>query len=222
MSFEDFADERAWGLRPPGLPSSCAKPPWPGPPLGWWGFPPRNPNRDVVYFREAVEDIIKNMIRRGELQPGPNAPGQVRPFPLLGVTDGSDAATGIVGEFIRGTGTMTYAAYPQMTVALVSALVVPPGDWDLTASMAVSSLIGGATMGLSPVPAGMSSGMTGAIGFISTIGQTETLSVIIAQGGRGSFSVPTLLTFSVAINQANDNSLPAGGATVIVEARRMR
>jgi hypothetical protein len=46
--------------------------------------------------------------------------------------------------------------------------------------------------------------------------------VTIGQSARGSFTVPTLLPFSVTVYQGTTSTLPAGTAYMYVEARRMR
>jgi hypothetical protein len=137
-----------------------------------------------------------------------------------GVINGSDAAAGIIGEYLILTGSMPYAANPATTTQTVSAGVLPPGDWDLTCTGEYSTEIGVASFHLSPEPTGFSNAMWGTIGEYATAPSAGYF-VIVGQSARASLSVPTLLAFSVTVAQTVAG-LPAGTATVVVEARRAR
>jgi hypothetical protein len=145
---------------------------------------------------------------------------QMGPYPVQGVTDGSDAKAGNIGEYVIMTSTMAYAAYPTETVQIISAGVLSPGDWNITCSLSPSTVVGSAEINLSPTPAGMSNAMSG-FSWVSGASTTQ-LVVLNAQAARGSFSVPTLLPFRCVVSQAGTSTLPAGTATLQVEARRMR
>lgn len=141
--------------------------------------------------------------------------------PIKGVTDGSNAKPGEVGEFVTGSATMNYAAYPSDTTSLISTLVIAPGDWDIWAWVETSTPVGAAAFSLSPLPAGMSNNMGGG-GVPASVSGTEEWLVNIGKAARGSFTVPTLLSFSVTVHQAINAALLAGSATLNVEARRRR
>lgn len=162
---------------------------------------------------KVVTDIFTN-------NPGiiPSPPPASGSGPVMGVTDGSNAAPGQVGEFVTGTATFNYPASGTPTTTL-SPLVVQPGDWDLYSYMTTSTDTGtGAYFQLNPLPVGVSNSMTGWYG---VGGSTEPLSefaFVIGLTARGSFSVPTLLAFQVGIGTP-----PAAGvATLVVSARRRR
>jgi hypothetical protein len=146
---------------------------------------------------------------------------QMGPLALQGVTDGSVAKAGQVGEVIRGSSSQTYLGNPTATQWVPqSPLVVPPGDWNLWAYMSFSTGIGGCEFLLSPQPAGVSNPMTGQ-SFVT--GTTVLQSVnIIGQMAVGSFSVPTLLTFGGNINNSTDAGIVGGTGILTVEGRRMR
>jgi hypothetical protein len=147
---------------------------------------------------------------------------QAGPFPLQGITDGSNAKAGNIGEYITMVGTMAYAAYPAVTTGTISAGVLPPGDWNITSAMTASAQIGEVSFYLSPEPAGMSNAMLGVAGITTYgAGSTQTLS-LIGQNARGNFTVPTLLPFAVAVYNNTGSTLVAGTVTLTVEARRMR
>jgi hypothetical protein len=146
---------------------------------------------------------------------------QIGPFPMQGVTDGSNALPGNIGEFVTGTATMSYAAYPAVTTTNVAALVVPPGDWDIQSYGLASTVVGGISYDLAPLPAGMSNDLRAWIGAIAAV-VTENPALAISTPARGSFTVPTLLAFAFTVNQSTDNVLTAGSANLVVNARRMR
>lgn len=147
------------------------------------------------------------------------------PFPIQGVTDGSNAAAGMVGEHIQGSAVVNFEAYPAVTNTVVSVLVVPPGDWDLRIASQFSVFIGGTFIYLDPVPAGMSSALEGGMQLFSTVQQasnTELTTVVIGEYARGSFTVPTLLPVRVKIDQSTDQILTAGTCTISIQGRRAR
>lgn len=202
-----------WQSGPPGRPNwgFCGPPSRPS-----WGFWGKN-----VFL---TKNIIDSMIANGMISPGPNWKPCSQPVtgPIVGVTDGSDAAPGQVGEYIHGTTSISYAAYPQVTTTTATPLVVQPGDWDLWISMQCTTQITGASFFLSPQPTGMSNTMYGSLWTAIGTGAPEsiTISGMIA---RGSFSAPTLLPFSVTVSMAGDSSLTTPGtAVLLVEGRRRR
>jgi hypothetical protein len=144
---------------------------------------------------------------------------QAGPFPMQGVTDGSNAKAGNIGEFITGTGSATYAAAALSNVA-ISPLVVAPGDWDLRGFVAQSGPVTGISLILTPAPAGMSNQMEAAIGSVDTGATVNNFENVPMQMARGSFTVPTLLSWAGQINTTTGQA--AGTVTLYVEGRRMR
>jgi hypothetical protein len=144
---------------------------------------------------------------------------QMGPFPMQGVTDGSDAKAGNIGEFIQLTATMAYAA-AVATTAVVSVGVIPPGDWDLWSYGTPTTAIGIGHYYLSPAPAGISNGMQAVAGSAATGSVTEAL--LVSQSARGSFTVPTLLAFQAVVDQTITAGLPAGQLAIGIGARRRR
>lgn len=144
--------------------------------------------------------------------------------PIMGVTDGSNAGPGQVGEFLGGQVGFSYAAYPSITNQTVSLTVIPPGDWDLWAWIWLSTATSGAFFGLDPAPTGISNNMAGLNTFAGA-GALDNLSeqiLLLGAQARGSFSVPTLLPFVVIIDQSGATGLPAGTGELAFNARRRR
>lgn len=141
--------------------------------------------------------------------------------PIVGVIDGSDAAPGMVGEFIAGSANVAYTAYPNTTTTTVSLMVVPPGDWDLWMQMGSSSVLGAFEAYLNPLPAGMNQSMQMSM-YIGATGSTTVEGINLYSVGRGSFSVPTLMPVAVDVWQTTDASLPAGTLYLAMYGRRRR
>lgn len=221
-----------FGPHPPHHCAPCPPPPCPPPPC-----PPLKPpgcadqiakanqcwdqtQQLVDFLTQVIEDIFAQ--NPGIIPPPPASGGS---GPLLGVTDGSKAAPGIVGEVIVLTTQIPYAAYPAITEPVVTLGVITPGDWDMFASMefagGAAGAIGGASFALNG-PSGVSSDMNGIVIFGVTQGQAEAGATIIGQKGSASWAAATLIQFQVVVNQSTDATLPAGTATFRFEARRMR
>ena len=144
--------------------------------------------------------------------------------PIVGVVDGSDAAPGEVGEYLTASGDFNYAASPAGSTGQLALINMPPGDWDLWVSASFSTLIESTLFFLNPEPTGMSNAMFGVMGLFN-VTQFVSLDVervvLVGQTARGSFAVPTLLSFEVQVFQGSPG-LPAGVMTLRVEARRRR
>jgi hypothetical protein len=146
---------------------------------------------------------------------------QMGPYPMKGVTDGSAAAPGNIGEYMTQSANMAYAANPAKTQQILSVAVIPPGDWNLTATLAVSTVIGEAYFDLPTIPTGVENDMFG-LAVVNTAVSSDQTVRVNGQPARGSFTVPTLLPFSVTVDQSTATGLLAGMATMSVSARRMR
>lgn len=75
---------------------------------------------------KVVEDIFKN--NPGIIPTPP--PGQMT-GPIIGVTDGSVAGPGEVGEVLRNIVTGTVGVSAGLGSASIAALTLTPGDWDV-------------------------------------------------------------------------------------------
>jgi hypothetical protein len=147
---------------------------------------------------------------------------QMGPYPVQGVTDGSNALPGNIGEFMTATGTYAYAANPAISIGSISPIVLPPGDWHVWASMGFSTAVGGAEFYLSPQPAGTSDNMGATDQFVSPTTQSFSYVRLISAAISGNFTVPTLMPFYVKIDQSTATGLTAGTASLLIGARRMR
>lgn len=127
--------------------------------------------------------------------------------PLLGVTNGSAAQPGQVGEIVAFNQSQTVTVPTGGTGGsfLFNMGVLQPGSWYLTAAMFPSFGTMNANYGLTPVPNGFSTGLIG--GLAST---TTEESYIISQPAKADISVPTLLAMTV-------NLVVTGGATGSVD-----
>lgn len=225
-------DDCCHAMKPPFFPPWWF---WP-PPHGCFPTPPGPcvpPGEiDVIFSPSAPTGVIKQgqfwwngttlqMWDGTEWQeigpPDPSAASSI-----TGVTDGSNADPGCVGEFITGSQAINFAAAPAITQMVASPLVVPPGDWDLSAWMSFSGQFGMANMWVTPQPAGLSNNMAGYIGNLDpNVTFTNNVVALRSVGARGSFSNPTVIPFYVQINNHVSGAL-AGIATLTVDGRRRR
>lgn len=211
---------------PSGFPTPC--PPWFPPPAGqapWYpganggvsfsATPPANPIRGNLWWDGTTLHLFDGA---AWVDIGPSAPSS-----MMGVTNGSNAAPGQIGEFISGSATFNYAAYPNLTQVTVSPIVVQPGDWHLWAWAGFSGFVGPAEFYLNTVPPTMSNNMAAfASGYSPITGVVEEALILLCPAAQGNFSLPTVLVFSVVIDHRNGTTLPAGSGTLIVQGRRMR
>lgn len=215
------------GWRPPHAPPPGPRPPY-GPPWppgpgaggwpfwGYWGFRLRSAWRDVKFLNKLIGDIINDMIENGIVAPGPNSPVQGPSGGIPGVTDGSNAGPGQIGEFVSFSSAISYAVATGQTFN-ISLGVLAPGDWDLRSSLQFSTPFDGVSYYLNPMPSGFSNAMFGELLDAGSAGLISQYAVVVGMAARGSVSVPTLMPFTV-----NVNSSAAGQATLTIEARRMR
>lgn len=155
-------------------------------------------------------------------RPRPPFPPICPPFPprpingpIAGVTDGSAARPGEVGEYVMGTSAVNVVIDPAEHTYLAQPLVLSPGDWDIQASFYAPGLNAEAiAVHLEPLPTGVSGGLDGNI-------QVSTGSMharVTTPRTQALVSVPTLLPFSLAVRNATNTS----AATLTVTGRRMR
>jgi hypothetical protein len=140
---------------------------------------------------------------------------QAGPFPMQGVTDGSDAKAGYIGEFIMFTPSFSFPATAQHQILSVG--VLSPGDWDCHVNATTPDSVTELGFSLNPAPTGFSSNMTGGLALISG---SEVINVI-GSSARASLTVPTLLPFDISSNLTGTGG-SAGTGTLTFTARRMR
>jgi hypothetical protein len=137
---------------------------------------------------------------------------QLGPLAIQGVTDGSSALPGNVGEFATATVQINFPASAS-TVTPIQPIVISPGDWDISAFMVPSVAVNFLGFVLSPVPAGMSNNMQAQQGNAGV-----DLATVSGPLARGNFTVPTLLPFTVTVSA----TATAGYYYFTVSARRRR
>jgi len=132
--------------------------------------------------------------------------------PILGVTDGSDAQPGQVGEYLFFS-----EAFPIPSgneTQSVSLGILPPGDWDVFVFATPSAAISVLYYWLNPLPAGFS---TNAMGYQENSAGT-TAATVSGIPTRGLISNPTLMAFNIW----TDNTGAAATANLYASARRAR
>jgi|SRR5215472_5404964 len=154
---------------------------------------------DLVTNDPAVQQAIVEAIAKS----GSNVP-------LIGVTNGSSAQPGQVGEVLTGTANMSLVAGNQ--TLNVAPMTLPPGDWDVQAYAEIAVLCDGASFVTTFTPV---VGQLGGWLFTST---TYSGIEVVSPVAQVSIAVPTLLTFAVTVNAVT----AAGNGTLNVLARRRR
>jgi hypothetical protein len=175
------------------------------PEWGKWAFRLRECFNEVEQFKQLVADVIRQL--GGPIE--------------RGITDGSNARQGEVGEYVTGSATFNYAAAPATSTGVVVPLVLQPGDWDISGFILFSTLVGGSSAMLTPMPAGFSNDMLGTIDLGATPSTAGLLSVLQLSTVRANVTVPTPLALTLTVFQ-DVAGYTAGFATVTTEARRMR
>lgn len=189
---------------------------WGRPPTGVWPPCPPGPGmsglfrleecwRDVKAAKEALKRIIADIIAED--------PTIVAGVGVAGVTDGSWAQPGQVGEVVQFITPVSYGEGTQ--TQNVSAGILPPGDWDLYASAGFSTVLLGAQFVLNPVPAGFDFALNAA----SQASLNEGI-VLVSQLGLAHTSAPSLLAYAVTTNVAAGTG--AGTMTLFTVGRRRR
>jgi hypothetical protein len=141
---------------------------------------------------------------------------QMGPIPLQGVTDGSNALAGYIGEWVALSANFNIPTAAQLGLA-VTVGVLAPGDWTCFAYANTSVVVTDISFRLVPVPAGFSHSMDGAMGSSANM---ENLT-LIGPPARASLTVPTLVSFGLNTNTASAG--PSAGTGIMnFEARRSR
>lgn len=187
----------------------------PGPGALWW---------DTVNVKLFMWDggqwvVVSNVPEGGATGGGP---------PFMGVTDGSDAAPGEIGEFLIAsasnvTVTSGNAAYPVI-------LPLTPGDWDVTGHLLVTGGQNGVSVAITDlvwnvVPGGSSNGQQ--IGSISLTNITGLASITSTTMNLGLDAGPVRFSISAAMNAVLVVVIVFTGVASLtvsgqVSARRMR
>lgn len=131
-----------------------------------------------------------------------------------GVTDGSDAAPGQVGEYLQLYADIPYGTTGQQQVVTVG--IITPGDWDVWAYAYFTTPMNDAMFTLDPVPPGFSNSMGAELAQ-----PASEWFALLAPTVRANLTAPVQLSF-----QTSTNSIAAGPAAgtmqLAVAARRMR
>ncbi|HKD27855.1 MAG TPA: hypothetical protein VKC66_18360 [Xanthobacteraceae bacterium] len=104
-------------------PNPCKPPPW-----GFPGWQMRKCYDDLKKLESVIRDLMKDILAEG-----------VPPTNVIGVTDGSNAPPGMVGEYVTSVaaGSMTG---PNI---IIPAITVPPGDWMVDFTFSLDMATGG-------------------------------------------------------------------------------
>lgn len=204
--------------------SWCPGPPGCPPPGNPWGGLEQCWN-DVNALEALLTKIITDMLAKD-----PNVFGQLGN--IKGVTDGSIAPPGAVGEIVGFSGSASYSANAVASVTLTTMGTLPAGDWDIQAWVTFSTGIDAfqldnvptTTLGLPEdqqialIPAGMSwIGVQLAVASTGTTETTEQVNVGTIVGYyRGAGPVQVILRTVI------DSGNAAGTAVIGFLARRMR
>lgn len=160
---------------------------------------------------------------------GPAGPAPTPPFngPIIGVTDGSNAAPGQVGEYLVSQQTFGIGASGGIT-AVVS-LSLTPGDWDVSGNAAFSWVSGNiatnilASVGIhttsAVMPSGVFLGADGSAQLWMTGQNSNEAPTIVAGPKRYNVTAATTVYLNVQSFWAGADSLNVGGT---IRARRVR
>jgi hypothetical protein len=137
--------------------------------------------------------------------------------PQLGVTDGSNAPAGHIGEVVHLTATWPVPTTSQVNYPLPIG-TLPAGDWDCWVQASAGVFVTNLQTNLSPVPVGFSGNMGALIANVSGVLEAVTLTGPYA---RASLSAPAALSFAMTTNNVGAGP-SAGTGTLIFDARRAR
>lgn len=158
---------------------------------------------DAINTNPAVAEAIIAAIQKS----GSN-------LPLLGVTDGSNAQPGQVGEYVRFQQTVSILGTAQTQSVTMG--VLQPGDWDVWLFAGPQGWTADIQIYLDPLPAGF---IDSGYAILGDMGAVPIAAVGMTT--RGSISVPTLMVMTLTTN----NSGPGSGNSTcgcILTARRRR
>lgn len=176
-------------------------------------MPPWPPDLEECWDKvKATKELLKKMLA-DVLDENPELLAKTQP--VFGVTDGSNALPGTVGEFVE-----LHApdiAFPTATTTSTAiAGILPAGDWAVQAYAYVSGAVTGAQFYLDPQPPGVSDSM----GAVLALSGQENIT-LVGPMVRASLSAATVLTFSATTNNEGPGAAP-GTMSVRVNAWRVR
>jgi hypothetical protein len=157
--------------------------------------------QDIQCLTALVQQIVNNYLATGA------------PLVLKGVTDASDAAPGIVGEFVQIITPFTVPTGSGNQV--ISAGTLQPGDWDIWGAVGINAAVTLVEGYLDPQPTGVSNNM-GSVMEISAGAGSGVFGVNLL-GARASLSVATPFVVRVITTAS-----ASGNGNVYFIARRVR
>jgi hypothetical protein len=141
----------------------------------------------------------------------------------IGVTDGSDAAPGHIGEFLSASVQPGSPLVATSNVVMnITTLTLPPGDWDLQGQVATLASSGGhiqhMQMWMSPTSATVPTGFVGGFHEVGGIATGGSEQLVLPSGRmRQSLAAQTVIYLSTKVTFTG--SLSAYG---FISARRVR
>lgn len=136
-------------------------------------------------------------------------------IPLIGVTNGTPAQPGQVGEYVSYHLQPTFAATANQSQPVTMG-VLQPGDWQVWSTLSTSVVTTGSNMVLNPVPPGFSSSLEQQLA-----GAASGLTTVLLGGpAQALISVPTLVVIQLSTN--TDGAGAAGYADLFFNALRVR
>lgn len=224
MSNTDFEDDTMRQFGTWGPPAQMhGFPPFPGPPWGWHHGPGCGCGHCGPFPPEC----------RPPCPPAPGWDFNWRPpvgairGPIIGVTDGSFAKAGEVGEYLYAKNTLTITAAQTGVPQFLASLVIPPGDWDCTLTGGAQTIMTGFNASLDPVPPNIR--IPGDQAQIEVDLAPSNINIIT---GMRSFALtnaqPQLITVNYHAQGITASSYDANGVTgqitvvIVVDARRVR
>jgi hypothetical protein len=145
---------------------------------------------------------------------------QMGPYPVQGVTDGSAALPGNIGEYMDFTVTQSVTLVASVSqIVNFNMGVLSPGDWDVMAFLTPSLELNVVTYVLSPQPTGFSTNMAASQATTAGPMQPEIWATLASARARASITVPTLIVFAVNLGSQVAST---GNVSMNVTARRMR
>lgn len=136
-------------------------------------------------------------------------------IPLLGVTNGTPAQPGQVGEYVQ---ILQVAPYPatQGHVQSVTMGILQPGDWLAWCSMGTNALTTGVYMELNPQPVGFTGTFANELAGVGMGAATA----LIGPPCQALISVPTLVVLQITTNLGGPGT--ASTAAIFFNALRVR
>lgn len=144
--------------------------------------------------------------------------------PIVGVTDGSNALAGMVGEYISSiiTAGAAVSIPTSGTPINITQIALTPGDWDINGQVSVT-----ASVGCSQFQGGLSSSSAALLALSddvsnATLSLSGATTMLIAQLGltRGRISLSTPATYYLVASATFASGTAAGYGKI--SARRMR